>query len=39
VTPAPLSTLSEFFYGALAIPKGLIGFPATAAPQEAVLPQ
>jgi uncharacterized protein involved in outer membrane biogenesis len=34
VTPAPLSTLSEFFYGALAIPKGLIGLPATGAPKE-----
>ncbi len=28
ITPAPLSTLSEFFYGALAIPKGLIGLPS-----------
>ncbi|MBI4526468.1 MAG: AsmA-like C-terminal domain-containing protein [Deltaproteobacteria bacterium] len=28
VTPAPLSTLSEFFFGALAIPKGIIGIPA-----------
>ena len=27
VTPAPLSTLSEFFYGALAIPKGVMGLP------------
>ena len=27
VTPTPLSTLSEFFYGALAIPKGVIGLP------------
>lgn len=27
VTPAPLSTLSEFFYGALAIPKNIIGLP------------
>jgi uncharacterized protein YhdP len=27
LTPAPLSTLSEFFYGALAIPKGIIGAP------------
>ena len=26
ITPAPLSTLSEFFYGALAIPKSLIPF-------------
>ncbi|MFQ5851649.1 MAG: AsmA-like C-terminal domain-containing protein [Candidatus Binatia bacterium] len=25
ITPAPLSTLSEFFYGALAIPRDLIG--------------
>jgi uncharacterized protein YhdP len=33
ITPAPLSTLSEFFYGALAIPKGLIGIPTTAAPK------
>ena len=28
ITPAPFSTLSEFFYGALAIPKGLIGLPS-----------
>ena len=35
VMPAPLSTLSEFFYGALAIPKGLIGLPTTpSAPKE-----
>ncbi len=34
VTPAPLSTLSEFFYGALAIPKGLIGLPAVSPPKE-----
>jgi uncharacterized protein involved in outer membrane biogenesis len=35
VTPAPLSTLSEFFYGALRIPKGLIGLPTTpSAPRE-----
>ena len=34
VTPAPLSTLTEFFYGALAIPKGLIGMPSTGAPKE-----
>src|SRR5581483_4453086 len=35
VTPAPLSTLSEFIYGALAIPKGLIGLPTTpSAPKE-----
>ena len=27
VSPAPLSTLSEFFYGARAIPKGVIGLP------------
>ena len=27
VTPTPLSTLSEFFYAALAIPKGVIGLP------------
>jgi uncharacterized protein YhdP len=33
ITPAPLSTLSEFFFGALAIPKGLIGIPTTAAPK------
>jgi hypothetical protein len=39
VTPAPLSTLSEFFYGALAIPKGLIGFPTTAAPKESTASQ
>jgi hypothetical protein len=25
ITPAPLSTLSEFFYSTLAIPKGIIG--------------
>lgn len=36
ITPAPLSTLSEFFYGALAIPKGLIGIPSTGAPQAAL---
>jgi uncharacterized protein involved in outer membrane biogenesis len=34
VTPAPFSTLTEFFYGALAIPKGLIGLPSTGAPKE-----
>jgi uncharacterized protein YhdP len=34
VTPAPFSTLTEFFYGALAIPKGLIGLPSTGAPNE-----
>lgn len=34
VTPAPLSTLSEFFYGALAIPKGLIGLPISGAPKD-----
>jgi uncharacterized protein YhdP len=39
VTPAPLSTLSEFFYGALAIPKGLIGFPITGAPKESTASQ
>ena len=33
ITPAPLSTLSEFFFGALAIPKGLIGIPTTAEPK------
>jgi hypothetical protein len=27
VTPAPLSTLSEFFFGALAVPKSLLGLP------------
>jgi len=27
ITPAPLSTLSEFFFGALAIPKSIIGLP------------
>jgi hypothetical protein len=31
--------LSEFFYGALAIPKGLIGFPTTAAPKESTASQ
>ena len=34
VMPAPLSTLSEFFYGALAIPKGLIGLPTTPSAKE-----
>ena len=34
VMPAPLSTLSEFFYGALAIPKGLIGLPAVSPPKD-----
>jgi uncharacterized protein YhdP len=27
ITPAPLNTLSEFFFGALAIPKSIIGLP------------
>jgi len=27
ITPAPISTLTEFFYGALSIPKELIGLP------------
>ena len=39
VAPAPLNTLSEFFYGALAIPKGLIGFPTTGAPKESTASQ
>jgi uncharacterized protein YhdP len=29
VTPAPISTLSEYFFGVLNIPKGLIGLPTT----------
>ena len=29
VTPAPLSTLSEFFFGALRIPQSLITIPGT----------
>jgi hypothetical protein len=29
ITPAPLSTLSEYFFGVLAIPKGLIGISTT----------
>jgi uncharacterized protein YhdP len=33
ITPAPLSTLSEYFFGALAIPKGLIGIPSLSAPK------
>jgi AsmA-like protein len=33
ITPAPLSTLSEYFFGALAIPKGLIGIPSLGAPK------
>ncbi len=36
IAPAPLSTLSEFFFGALAIPKGLIGIPSTGAPWAAI---
>jgi len=27
ITPAPLSTLSEFFFGALSIPRDMIGLP------------
>jgi uncharacterized protein YhdP len=33
ITPAPLSTLSEYFFGVLAIPKGLIGLPTTGEPK------
>src|SRR5262249_51871596 len=38
VMPAPLSTLSEFFYGALAIPKGLIGLPPSTPSKEPTSP-
>ncbi|HEY2986194.1 MAG TPA: AsmA-like C-terminal region-containing protein [Candidatus Binatia bacterium] len=33
ITPAPLSTLSEYFYGVLNVPKGLIGLPVTGEPK------
>jgi uncharacterized protein YhdP len=33
ITPAPLSTLSEYFFGVLAIPKGLIGLPTSGEPK------
>jgi uncharacterized protein YhdP len=33
ITPAPLSTLSEYFFGVLAIPKGLIGIPSFGEPK------